>query len=266
MSLSSVLTMLSNSLRVHGFWGTIQRLFRAPYTIVVSRKKRKRIFSSVDPKDIFREIYATNYWGSSESVSGTGSTALYTENLRLELPNLIAKYQIKSVFDAPCGDFNWMQSVIADLNVEYTGADIVPDLIALNRSRHETPSVRFSISNIITDPFPSVDLWICRDCLIHFSYRDILFTLENFASSGIKYMLTTSHINQVGFKNRDIQTGDARLIDLFSEPFLFPSDYIEAIDDWQRPDTPRRMIMFSAAQIKSALPKMRRSVIPGTTV
>lgn len=55
----------------------------------------------------------------------------------------------------------------------------------------------------------------------------------------------------------DILTGEARLIDLFSEPFFLPPDYLYAIDDWLEPDVPRRMVLFERSQIVSALPRMR---------
>jgi hypothetical protein len=83
--------------------------------------------------DKFTEIYNNNGWCSPESRSGNGSELKNTIKLRSELPYLFVKYNIKSILDIPCGDFNWMKEV--DLtNIEYKGADIVESLINLNNT------------------------------------------------------------------------------------------------------------------------------------
>ena len=47
-----------------------------------------------------------------------------TQNILEELPNVIKKYNIKSILDIPCGDFFWMKEHnFKDVN--YIGADIV---------------------------------------------------------------------------------------------------------------------------------------------
>src|SRR4051812_19402296 len=60
---------------------------------------------------IFSGIYRNNSWGDPESVSGRGSTLARTEVMRKTLPILLANVRAKSLLDAPCGDFNWMQHV-----------------------------------------------------------------------------------------------------------------------------------------------------------
>lgn len=244
-------------MRVHGSVGTIYRLIRYPFVRLQSAHLRTRIFTTADAAGVFTRIYETNWWSCEESVSGTGSTLAYTANLRKKLPELFEKYAIRKVYDAPCGDFNWMRHVIQSYEIDYIGGDIVPQLIESNRANYEDDRIRFTLANVIEDEFPQADIWICRDCLIHFSFSDILSTFENFASSEVNFLLTTTHINQSGFRNMDIQTGDARVIDLFSHPFFLPMDCLDAIDDWLEPDLPRRMVLFSRQQIIEALPKMR---------
>ena len=63
--------------------------------------------------EIFDNIYEMNYWRNCESLSGDGSTLNYTENLRKQLPNLIKAFSINTIYDAPCGDFNWMRGVVS---------------------------------------------------------------------------------------------------------------------------------------------------------
>lgn len=250
---------------MHGFAGALYRVCRYPFLRILSARKRRRVFSSTEAAEVFTRIYETNWWGSRESISGTGSTLAYTANLREKLPEVFEKLAVRKVFDAPCGDFNWMSHVVRACNVEYLGWDIVPQLIALNSAQYQNERTRFIAGNIITDEFPRADIWICRDCLIHFSFNDILATFENFVCSEIDYLLTTTHINESGFKNLDIRTGDARVIDLFSAPFFLPVDYLHGIDDWQEPEVPRMMVLFSHAQIVEALPKMRAVLGRGST-
>src|SRR5215212_9991686 len=60
---------------------------------------------------VFDQIVAENYWRDPESLSGAGSNLRQTETLRRELPGLLSKLSIRSLLDAPCGDFHWMQHV-----------------------------------------------------------------------------------------------------------------------------------------------------------
>lgn len=251
---------LSNALRVHGLAGTLYRVCRYPLLRILSARMRRRVFSSTEAAEVFTRIYETNWWGSQESISGTGSTLAYTANLREKLPELFKKWAVRTVFDAPCGDFHWMRHVVRSSDIDYLGCDIVPQLIDRNSAQYQSERIRFIVANVITDQFPKADIWICRDCLIHFSYNDILATFENFARSEIAYLLTTTHINRSGFRNLDIRTGDARVIDLFSAPFSLPANYLDAIDDWQQPEIPRMMVLFSRRQISDALPKMRAAL------
>ncbi len=251
---------LSNAFRVHGLAGTLYRVCRYPLLRILSARMHYRVFSSTETAEVFTRIYETNWWGCKESISGTGSTLAYTTNLREKLPELFKKLAVRKVFDAPCGDFNWMRYVVRSCDLDYLGCDIVRHLIDCNNAQYQNERIRFIVANVITDAFPKADIWICRDCLIHFSYNDILATFENFVRSEIDYLLTTTHINKSGFKNLDIRTGDARVIDLFSAPFFLPADYLDAIDDWQEPEVPRMMVLFGRRQILEALPKMRAAL------
>lgn len=208
--------------------------------------------------EIFSKIYKHNYWGSSESVSGSGSTVELTPNLRNKLPQLFEDFKIGSVYDAPCGNFNWMRHLVSEVSVSYTGADIVPQLIDKNNKKYRNKNINFETADITISAFPKADLWICRDCLFHLSYRDIVSALENYVRSEIPYILTSTHINDAGFYNNDILTGDFRLIDLFSPPFCFPREPLYRIADWVPPHSRREMCMWSRSQISEALPKMRK--------
>jgi hypothetical protein len=125
------------------------------------------------------------------SVSGCGSQMdNSTLNVRENLYNFLIKYNIKSIFDAPCGDYWWMRHV--DLKeIEYIGGDIITEQMKkLNKNFPDKKFIRF---DVIKDKFPDVDLLFCRDCLFHFSKKDKIMTFENFINSNIKYLLMSNH-------------------------------------------------------------------------
>jgi 2-polyprenyl-3-methyl-5-hydroxy-6-metoxy-1,4-benzoquinol methylase len=172
-------------------------------------------------KKVFTEIYESNSWTSSESRSGLGSELLSTETIRKELPEVFKKFNIKSVLDIPCGDFNWMNNV--DLKeVHYIGADIVENMIEDNKNNFK--DYEFKVLDITEDDLPEVDLIFARDILGHFDYENIEKTIKNIIRSGSKYLLTTSFTKWE--YNVDIKNGDWRPINLMLKPFLFKPIYL----------------------------------------
>lgn len=142
---------------------------------------------SVEEK--FTEIYENNLWCSPESVSGGGSEMQNTKVIRKELPVLIQKFNIQSILDIPCGDYNWMKSV--DLgNAFYIGADIVQPLVKRNKELYN--NIDFRLLDLTKDILPKVDLIFVRDCLGHLSNDNVLLALKNCKESGSKYLLATS--------------------------------------------------------------------------
>ena len=135
----------------------------------------KRALSIETRQDRFRRYALRNKWKSSETLSGPGSTVKYTENLRKELPPLFEKFEIKSMLDAPCGDYNWMR-LVERPEVHYIGGEIVPEFVEANNARYANDNTRFILCDILKDELPAVDLWLCRDVLFHFRYADIFQT------------------------------------------------------------------------------------------
>jgi hypothetical protein len=82
-------------------------------------------------KDIFTNIYKHNLWESRESVSGPGSSLAQTRTIIKQLSLLIKQLQVKTLLDAPCGDFHWMKEVNPEIDL-YIGVDIVSELIEEN--------------------------------------------------------------------------------------------------------------------------------------
>lgn len=169
-------------------------------------------------KKIFQEIYRKNIWGSSETVSGYGSTLSQTTTILNSLPALFEKYNIKSLLDIPCGDFHWMKN-IARGAIKYTGADIVDELIENNIETYQDYG-QFMVLDICSSPLPKTDLIFCRDCLVHFSFPKIINALNNILQSDSKYLLLTNFPDCR--YNLNTITGTWRALNFCREPFNFP--------------------------------------------
>lgn len=183
------------------------------------RHYHRRQLRKKTPAQVFHDIFMHNGWSGDESVSGLGSSLEQTQVLVDTLPRLFKKYEVKSVLDIPCGDFHWMKHV--DLaGVDYVGADIVADVVARNK-RHERETVQFRHLDLITGDLPRVDMIFCRDCLVHFAYRDLRRALANICKSGSTYLLTTTFPERA--RNKDIATGEWRPLNLSKPPFNFPT-------------------------------------------
>lgn len=242
--------------------GHVLSVISAPLKALLARNRKirqkkefKKIMSSGDAKVKFTEIYKKNVWGNEESSSGDGSGLAYTENIRNALPQIIRKYAIKSIVDAPCGDFYWMKVVLPSVNVDYIGLDIVEDIICNNNKYYSKDGVKFYVSNICEDHIPLCDILMVRDCLFHFSFKDINLFLANFHKSDCKYLFTTTHLTAEGYINRDIATGDFRQINLFQKPFCFDSRLVlEAVDDYPTGyPLQRQMILLEKAAVPTEL-------------
>ena len=179
--------------------------------------RNRAILSSKNPEEIFRNIYKNNDWKGAESVSGQGSDLNETGVLLEKLPHLFAKYNIGSIIDLPCGDYNWMQHLKYDFD-SYVGIDIVEDIIQSNQEKYADDKTQFVQKNCLEDRIDNADLIMVRDLLIHFSDKDVYKFLENLKRSNITYLLTTHFINETNF---DIATGQWRPINLCAKPFGF---------------------------------------------
>lgn len=204
-----------------------------------------------------------NKWQTrnNESVSGPGSTLRATVALRQFLPGLFQQYQVKRFLDAPCGDFNWMKEV--DLSgVDYQGLDIVEDIVAHNRDKYGGEGVRFDVADICKDPLPDADMMMCRECLFHLRYADILEFFDNFARANVPLLLTTSDGVRV---NTDIdEPGGFRMINLRRAPFHL-SEPIAKLPDWRLNSPPgkkrlRYMCLWTKKQVAKAAERMRKNL------
>ena len=169
----------------------------------------------------FQRIWQTNLWGAATSASGLGSERSAAAVVGEALPHLLQRIGVHSLLDAPCGDAGWIAACLGQ--VDYTGVDIVPSLIAANTLRAQRGEIsgRFLTADITRDPLPACDLILCRDCLVHLSFCNILLAVARFRASGAQWLLTTTFPEWEG--NLDCEDGDWRALNMQSPPFNWPA-------------------------------------------
>ncbi|MCZ6710935.1 MAG: class I SAM-dependent methyltransferase [Gammaproteobacteria bacterium] len=130
------------------------------------------------------------------------------------------------MLDIPCGDFNWMKTLLPELQLsKYIGADIVRDLVQRNQQRYGTAMVDFIRLDAVSDVLPKVDLILCRDMLVHLPLRLGLRAVGNMQNSESTYLLATTFPSVV--HNENIETGAWRPLNLEAAPFnLGPPEYV----------------------------------------
>ena len=209
MKSEKMISRVVNKLKRDGLLSLGLTILKYPLNLK-KRKSFKRILSKKNIEDRFSEIYKKKLWKSAESLSGEGSEIAYTIPLRSWLIDNLPRLDVKNFVDAPCGDFNWMKLVLPHLDINYLGLDIVESVIEKNKALYEYNTVSFEVANICEYDIPCCDLIMVRDCLFHLSYEDIEKFLKNLDRTDYKYLLTTSHIVDQGFRNINIVlvTGD----------------------------------------------------------
>lgn len=200
-------------------------------------------------REAFDAIYQSNAWNSAESQSGPGSETGRTRRYAASLRALLDRRGMETVFDAPCGDLNWILPAVDKR--DYIGGDIAPTLIADLRQAH--PDLDLRVFDICVDPFPKADVWHCRDCLFHLPFADIKLALRNFVASGIPNALLTTHRSRALHRNLDIPVGGWRYLDLELDPIGLPKPEVYLPDYRLGLDFPRYVGLWSRDQIMQAL-------------
>ena len=193
----------------------IRKLMTILRRFVLSYKYNKENFTLKKSKNVFLEIKNKKIWKSSESISGFGSTIENTKITRNAIQDIINQYDIKTILDIPCGDYNWMKELKLDCN--YIGADIVQDIINMNQKKYRSNKIQFTKLDITKDKIPKVDLIICKDCLQHLSNENIIKAIKNLIKSHSKLLLVTSY--PLTIRNYNIYDGDYRAVNLLIKPF-----------------------------------------------
>ena len=168
----------------------------------------------------FVEIFQKRYWGARKSdpaelsASGDGSTLWRTSLVRNTLECVIKdiKYALKKkvlrVLDIPCGDLRWMSVFLRNrTDLEYTGMDIVPDIIKHHKKTYSDHAWTFRVHDIVAEPLTtSYDLIFSRDMTQHLTIGDTLRVLKHFSASGSHFAMLTTYPSTV-HNERDLNLG-----------------------------------------------------------
>jgi len=189
-------------------------------------------------REAFNRIYRSGGWPGGKddgTASGHGSTLKNTTEARSFLAEVIRDFGVRSIFDAPCGDYHWMQVLREEVSFDYFGGDIADVIIQGLNEKYANNRTIFTYHDITTHPFMQADLWLCRDCLFHLPTALALAALQNFKRSRVPYAVITTHeLDQ----NRELPAaGNFRPVDLTIAPFNLPRPILSCreADDGRAP-------------------------------
>jgi autotransporter strand-loop-strand O-heptosyltransferase len=156
-------------------------------------------------EQFWNTIYTDNKygWWGAESKSGEGSEGMFAEYKRGLIETIISKYDIKSIIDFGCGDFNWMSRV--NKLPDYLGIDIVRSLVDSHNKAYGSTDKKFVYGNTANVQFhqdfiknygTEYDIGILFDILGHQLWDEIENTLDFILHKlNLKYVLATSQPN-----------------------------------------------------------------------
>jgi SAM-dependent methyltransferase len=143
----------------------------------------QRAYRSLSIAETFQRVYRTKTWGDNGTPfsSGGGSRGPIVEQYCALITKLVAQHEVHSIVDLGCGDFVVGGRIVEGNAVDYTGVDVVPELIEYHQKRVANPRVHFLCADITTDKLPTADLCLIRQVLQHLSNDEIQKVLANVA-------------------------------------------------------------------------------------
>jgi len=143
----------------------------------------------------FSLIYRLNFWING---SGFGSSIDNTRDYNKYLINFISKYNIATVVDIGCGDWQSSYKIYEHFeNINYIGYDCVKKIIAKNNLNYPKYKFKFINVNDQINEIPDCDLFIIKDVLQHWDTEYIYTFLDKIITNKkFKYILITNNSNQ----------------------------------------------------------------------
>jgi SAM-dependent methyltransferase len=167
----------------------------------------------------FRGIYRDNEWGYG---SGVGSLPLNNVRYMEFVQGFMRRNAVSSVVDLGCGDWQFSQ-FIDWTGVDYTGLDVVPEVVERNRARFGREGVRFEVAPSLAH-VGSGDLLLCKDVFQHLPNRTVVEYLDALKPR-FRFLLITNDEGPGcpnlpdGSSGSDIEAGGWRPIRLDLPPF-----------------------------------------------
>jgi SAM-dependent methyltransferase len=157
-------------------------------------------------RQAFQAVYQEQLWGRG---SGPGSSPANTIEYRAFV----------GVTDLGCGD--WQFSHLIDWSqIEYLGLDIVPEIVAQNRSRFDEANLRFEEFTGV-EKLPGGDLLLSKEVFQHLPNQTIAEYLGVIRKK-YRFALLTNSIEPTGSVNVNISAGGYRPVRLWNAPFNAP--------------------------------------------
>ena len=186
-------------------------------------------------KKIFKYIFESGYWQdynikNNQSISGKGSNINRAIFLKDSLKKFFKKNKIRNIIDIGCGDFNWMNSLLKEIDYDtYLGIDIVESLIKKNNKNFKNKKIKFITKDIVNDKmnyFTRADFILIRHVFIHLKNENIKKIINKIKKKEFKFLGITSDPKLL--INKDLKSeGRYRDINLLIKPFNLNSHYEE---------------------------------------
>ena len=148
--------------------------------VTLKQRRLNRPTRTLDRRDAFSTIYATNGWGGAPGTfwSGPGSLQKYQAVYQQIVGEQVQGLAQPTIVDLGCGDFR-VGAVVRPEHARYIGVDIVPELIEHNRRNHATDLISFECLDAAQDTLPQGDVCLIRQVLQHLSNSEIAAVLQN---------------------------------------------------------------------------------------
>jgi len=99
--------------------------------------------------------------------------------------------EIRSLVDAPCGDFGWVPATGLP-GLRYDGPDIAARMVAGSRPAPDGRPRRFLALDALDGPLPDCDAWLCRDLLRQLPAEQAAKAVAQFCNSHIPWLLAVT--------------------------------------------------------------------------
>lgn len=142
-------------------------------------------------KDLTR-TFQSGWSGGEGTVCGAGSSPEFVaQTFGPWLEDILERFKIRSVADAGCGDFAWMDKVRGiGTDVSYLGYDVVARESWMDATLRK-PRATFVRKSVTEYELPDPrDLIVCRDVFIHLPNEMALEALKLFRKSGSLFLLS----------------------------------------------------------------------------
>jgi len=85
---------------------------------------------------------------------------------------LLRALGIRSLLDFPCGDLNWMSKINLS-DVQYTGSDVVPEIIKGLNEAYASHLRNFLEINVVEEVPDTYDAIVCQYLFVHLGNQEI---------------------------------------------------------------------------------------------